>query len=72
LNKYITSSTYNQARFLKEVMKEAQPVFTPTPQQAQALQQIKLFLAAPGAGVFILKGYAGTGKTTLLQQLALA
>jgi len=53
-------------------MKEAQPVFTPTPQQAQALQQIKLFLAAPGAGVFILKGYAGTGKTTLLQQLALA
>jgi ATP-dependent exoDNAse (exonuclease V) alpha subunit len=45
--------------------------FTPSPQQAAALKQIKLFLASPGGGVFILKGYAGTGKTTLLQQLAL-
>ncbi len=45
--------------------------FTPSPQQATALQQLKLFLAAPGSGVFILKGYAGTGKTTLLQNLAL-
>lgn len=47
------------------------PDFTPSPQQSTALHQIKLFLAAPGAGVFILKGYAGTGKTTLLQQLAI-
>ncbi|MCF8342341.1 MAG: AAA family ATPase [Chitinophagaceae bacterium] len=45
--------------------------FTPSAQQAAALKQIKLFLASPGSGVFILKGYAGTGKTTLLQQLAL-
>ena len=45
--------------------------FIPSPQQAQALQQIKLFLASPGSGVFILKGYAGTGKTTLLQNLAI-
>ena len=45
--------------------------FTPSPQQAQALQQLNFFLAAPGSGVFILKGYAGTGKTTLLQHLAL-
>lgn len=45
--------------------------FNPSLQQAAALQKIKLFLAAPGSGVFILKGYAGTGKTTLLQQLAL-
>jgi ATP-dependent exoDNAse (exonuclease V) alpha subunit len=53
-------------------MKEDQPIFSPKPQQAQALQQLKLFLAAPGSGVFILKGYAGTGKTTLLQHLALS
>lgn len=34
------------------------------------LQQINFFLNKPGSGVFILKGYAGTGKTTLLQHLA--
>ena len=45
--------------------------FIPSAQQALALQQIKLFLASPGGGVFILKGYAGTGKTTLLQNLAI-
>ena len=45
--------------------------FSYSPQQAQALKQLTLFLSAPGSGVFILKGYAGTGKTTLLQNLAL-
>jgi len=44
--------------------------FIPSEQQAQALEQINRFLESPGGGVFILKGYAGTGKTTLLQQLA--
>lgn len=40
-------------------------------QQKKAYQMILSFLAAPGGGVFILKGYAGTGKTTLLQELGL-
>lgn len=40
-----------------------------TPQQKQALDRIEQFLKAPGSGVFILKGYAGTGKTTLLREL---
>ena len=43
--------------------------FNPSPQQAQALKRLEIFLARPGSGVFILKGYAGTGKTTLLQHL---
>lgn len=45
--------------------------FTPSEQQAEALAQIRSFLEKIGHGVFILKGYAGTGKTTLLQQLGL-
>lgn len=47
------------------------PEFNPSAQQAEALKQIRFFLNRPGHGVFILKGYAGTGKTTLLQQLGL-
>ena len=41
-----------------------------TKEQQSTLTQLNFFLAAPGSGVFILKGYAGTGKTYLLQQLA--
>ena len=33
------------------------------------MELIRSFLEKIGHGVFILKGYAGTGKTTLLQQL---
>jgi ATP-dependent exoDNAse (exonuclease V) alpha subunit len=39
-------------------------------QQQEAFDQIKSFLDEPGQAFFILKGYAGTGKTTLLQHLA--
>jgi len=39
-------------------------------QQQEAFDQIKNFLDEPGQAFFILKGYAGTGKTTLLQHLA--
>lgn len=39
-------------------------------QQQEAFDQIKAFLEYPGQAFFILKGYAGTGKTTLLQYLA--
>lgn len=40
-----------------------------TTEQAQALEEIKSFVAAPEENIFILKGYAGTGKTTLLSVL---
>lgn len=43
--------------------------FVPSQQQAEAMELIRSFLEKIGHGVFILKGYAGTGKTTLLQQL---
>ncbi|MCC5938411.1 MAG: AAA family ATPase [Lunatimonas sp.] len=39
-------------------------------QQEEAFEQIVQFLEYPGQAFFILKGYAGTGKTTLLQHLA--
>lgn len=41
-----------------------------TRHQQAVYNQIRTFLDAEGAGVFILKGYAGTGKTFLLQYLA--
>jgi len=41
-----------------------------TDKQAAVMASILQFLDRPGGGVFILKGYAGTGKTFLLQQLA--
>jgi ATP-dependent exoDNAse (exonuclease V) alpha subunit len=40
-----------------------------TAQQTEALRRIRAFMEEPGNGVFILRGYAGTGKTTLLQTL---
>jgi hypothetical protein len=43
--------------------------FTLSPQQQQAFERIKLFVMNPNEQVFILKGYAGTGKTTLMQHL---
>lgn len=41
-----------------------------TEQQQEAFHQILAFLDQPDQAFFILKGYAGTGKTTLLQHLA--
>ena len=41
-----------------------------TPQQQQALDRIEAFLDNPSAKVFVLKGYAGTGKTTLIGHIA--
>ena len=45
---------------------------TPTfnPEQKAAFKAIKKFLDHPSANVFVLLGYAGTGKTFLMQQLA--
>ena len=42
---------------------------TLTSQQNQVLDHIKLFMES-NAQVFILKGYAGTGKTTMVKQIA--
>jgi ATP-dependent exoDNAse (exonuclease V) alpha subunit len=38
-------------------------------EQKEALSLIKKFLDSPAPDVFVLKGYAGTGKTFLMQQL---
>ena len=40
-----------------------------TPGQQNAFTAITQFLADTNAKVFILKGYAGTGKTTLMKKL---
>ena len=45
-------------------------MMNPTPQQQQALDRIEAFLDNPSAKVFVLKGYAGTGKTTLIGHIA--
>lgn len=41
-----------------------------TAQQEQAMKMIKEFIADKDSQVFILKGYAGTGKTTLIRSIA--
>ena len=41
---------------------------TLTPQQQQVLDDIKTFLDSD-ISVFILKGYAGTGKTTMIRTI---
>ncbi|MDD3907879.1 MAG: AAA family ATPase [Bacteroidales bacterium] len=44
--------------------------FQPTPEQAVALEKLSFFmLTADEQQVFLLKGYAGTGKTTLISAL---
>ena len=40
-----------------------------TAQQEQAMKMIKDFIADEDSQVFILKGYAGTGKTTLIRSI---
>lgn len=40
-----------------------------TPQQQQVLDSVKVFLDSD-ASVFILRGYAGTGKTTMVKHIA--
>ncbi|AHM61633.1 exonuclease V subunit alpha [Flammeovirgaceae bacterium 311] len=46
--------------------------FTPSPEQQVLFNRLEHFLAAPARSkrVFVLKGYAGTGKTVVLQTLA--
>ncbi|MFD1256526.1 ATP-dependent RecD-like DNA helicase [Mucilaginibacter terrae] len=42
---------------------------TLNPEQTQAFKSIKKFLEHPNVNTFVLKGYAGTGKTFLMQHL---
>lgn len=42
--------------------------FTPTNDQVQAIEQLELFIENEN-NIFILQGYAGTGKTTLIKAL---
>ena len=41
----------------------------PTAGQAEAVARLAQFATMPGEGIFILRGYAGTGKTTLIGAL---
>ena len=43
-------------------------MFEPTSEQRQALEQVSLFLN-DDSSVFILKGYAGTGKTSIISEI---
>lgn len=43
---------------------------TLNPEQKAALKAIRKFLDHPSANIFVLMGYAGTGKTFLMQELA--
>src|SRR5438045_1867013 len=40
-------------------------------EQKEAFKAIRKFIEHPAADIFVLKGYAGTGKTFLMQHLAM-
>ncbi|MGP1622325.1 ATP-dependent DNA helicase [Bacteroides heparinolyticus] len=55
--------------YLERQIKENFP-YQPTPEQEFALKSLSEFLLAPGnEAVFLLRGYAGTGKTSLVAAL---
>jgi len=61
-------SKMNQERLTAEISSFFP--FQPTPEQQTALERLSLFmLNASDQQVFLLKGYAGTGKTTLISAL---
>ena len=47
---------------------QQEQAITLTKSQANALGRFKQFISDSSAKVFILKGYAGTGKTTLVRR----
>ena len=53
---------------LQENPLQRQP-WTLTPDQQQALGQVEAFLCDPQVDAFILRGSAGTGKTTLIEEI---
>lgn len=52
------------------ILAEMSTGLTLNPDQKAAFNAIKKFLEHPAANVFVLQGYAGTGKTFLMQHLA--
>lgn len=56
---------------LQQTITKALP-FSPTAQQAEAIGALSRFLLTPGAGAFVLRGYAGTGKTSVVGALVRA
>lgn len=55
--------------YLERQIKENFP-YQPTPEQENAIKLLSLFLCSPKADVaFLLRGYAGTGKTSLVGAL---
>jgi exodeoxyribonuclease-5 len=53
-----------------EVEVEGTPEFNPTPEQATAVENIICWFRNPHPRFYVLKGYAGTGKTYLMTYLA--
>ena len=54
---------------LKQEIGRALP-FEPTPQQAEAIEALSRFLVSPAPdAAFVLRGYAGTGKTSLVSAI---
>lgn len=43
--------------------------FSPNKEQSEAFQKLDLFMQDPQASIFLLKGYAGTGKTSMLSSI---
>ncbi len=56
-------SLFIEKKILKHLQKE------PTTQQAELISLLADFVTAPEKEIFILKGYAGTGKTTVISAL---
>ena len=59
----------NKSQKLKDKLRENFS-FNPTPQQDELINEISDFVITLGnRSIFLLKGYAGTGKTTLVSAL---
>lgn len=50
-----------------ETKKQTKAGFTPTPSQAEAIEKLQGFFACEESWEFSLTGFAGTGKTTVIQ-----
>lgn len=57
---------YNPYKNYNDVYIDKSSGFIPTEEQSKAISLIKTFLVNPSEKIFVLKGYAGTGKTTLV------
>lgn len=60
---------YNPYKNYGDVFIDKNSEFIPTEEQSKAITLIKKFLTHPSEKVFVLKGYAGTGKTTLVNHV---